>query len=51
MKDLSEMRAELIELANDDIGMDDYKLQMRRYQILLLSIIDFLIEKESKGLT
>ena len=43
---LEKMRADLIELANDELGMDDYRTQLRRYQVLLLSIIDYLIEKE-----
>ena len=44
MKDLLKLRAELLDLANDAIGMDDYKSQMRRYQIILLALIDNQIE-------
>lgn len=44
MKDLVKLRAELLDLANDPIGMDDYKSQMRRYQIILLALIDNQIE-------
>jgi len=44
MKDLVKLRAELIDLANDPIGMDDYKAQMLRYQKILLALIDNQIE-------
>lgn len=44
MKDLMKLRTELLDLANDPIGMDDYKSQMRRYQIILLTLIDNQIE-------
>ena len=46
---LQQLREDLIVLANDELGMDDYRSQLRRYQVLILGIIDWLIEKENEN--
>ena len=43
-EDLTKLRAELISLAGDAPDAMDYKKQLRRYQELLLGLIDNQIE-------
>lgn len=48
MTPLRKLRVDLIDLSKEQIGMSNYMAILRRYQILLLGIIDASLELEEK---